>query len=829
MKTLITNQFKNTGLKAGGYMGLFGFISDILQPIAPFSGYLFFLSAFMVVFILIVMLVKSALQEKIAPILIFTITLFIVSGLFFALQEGTEKDSKDYGMLASQIPAIKTLQSSLGLIQEDVAAIRISTENIDQTTARTEEAVKQVEINTKENTEATKKVAEAVEESTKQIVGSLEEIQKGFTSLTQAGGVIPNPTRPEQFYHNARIQELGGDYGNARQSYNKYFSFKLDFIDPHLRYQSFLKIQEGKAGAREIYSYLYENDPRPIIEYARILLFDAPERTQMLEDFIKSNPDFASAYYELSKEYSKARKGSQSLTDKKAEYNAIKQFQALKKEGKLFRYFVDKEIVSNWIIDAEERFKSLSLIAEILSSPPIDSYYWSTNEKWKVVVGIPERFRKIFYRIDGDTSYKEDAETMEDKIDPDTGVEFSLSFFYIPLTIDSAKIFIKYLDINNVEQGPFEIQFDGQFAAIRDAKDPELNDPSDWVIFADEKDWYSDIDGFASTSNVFFSQFFNICAISRIMYGLDTMTPNESIFLEECDFTKALKYSPMVRPHSFPGINFISYQQEYRDGTTSEIKIFQSPYDPEFKFEYYDNDQIKSKRTYNQGWINRKFSLWYENGQIEQEGSYKNNKQDGKWTFWYENGQKSSEKNFKDGVYVGKWTWWYENGQIEVEGNYWGGEANGKMTKWYENGLKKEDRNYKGGKLDGKVTTWHENGQIEQQVNYKDGKEDGTWTFWYENGQIREEGSYKDGKEDGKWTFWYENGQIDQQVNYKAGTRSGKWVLWYENGQIEEEGSFKGGKRDGKWTFWYENGQIDKQLLFDNLRYQNGLCLSGNC
>ncbi len=361
MKTLITNQFKNTGLKASGYMGLFGFISDILQPIAPFSGYLFFISAFMVVFILIVMVVKSTLQEKIAPALVISITLFIVSGLFFALQGGTEKDSKDYGVLASQIPAIKTLQSSLGLIQEDVAAIRISTENIDQTTARTEKVVKQVEINTQENTEATKKVAEAVEESTKQIVGSLEEMQKGFTSLTQAGGVIPNPTRPEQFYHNARIQELGGDYGNARQSYNKYFSFKLDFIDPHLRYQSFLKIQEGKAGAREIYSYLYENDPRPIVEYVRILLFDAPERTQMLEDFIKSNPDFASAYYELSREYSKARKGVQSSADKEKEYNALEQFEVLNKEGKLFRYFVDKEIVSNWITDAEERFKLLLL------------------------------------------------------------------------------------------------------------------------------------------------------------------------------------------------------------------------------------------------------------------------------------------------------------------------------------------------------------------------------------------------------------------------------------------------------------------------------------
>jgi antitoxin component YwqK of YwqJK toxin-antitoxin module len=697
-----------------------GLISDLMQPLAPFSSYLFLVSALAALFLIIIIFAKATVNISLIWACILAVASAVISGGITILQT----DSKDYGVLASQIAAIKTLQSSLGIIQEDVAAIRISTENIDQTTARTEEIVKKVEINTQENTAATNKVAEAVEESTKQIVGSLEEIQKGFSTLAKEGGVIPNPTRPEQIYHNARIQELGGDYGNARQSYGKYFSFKLDFIDPHLRYQSFLKIQEGRAGAREIYSYLYENDPRPIIEYARILLFDAPKKTQMLEDFIKSNPDFAPAYYELSKEYSKARKGSQSLTDKKAEYNAIKQFKALNKEGKLFRYFVDKEIVSNWIIDAEERFKSLSLIAEIFSNSPIEWIYFSdftTNEKWKVIIAIPEPFRKILYRIDGDTSYKEDTDIMQDFIDPDTGVEYGRRFFNLPLTIDSAKIFIKYLDINNVEQGPFEIEFDGHFAAIRDAKDPDINDPSDWVIFDKEENWYYiDMKGLP-TSHVFFSQITNICGISRIMYGIDIKTPNESIFLEECDFTQALKYSPMFYPHSFPGINFISYQHEYRDGTTSEIKIFQSPYDPEFKFEYYDNGQIKSKSTVNQGWGNGVFSLWYENG------------------------QKKREINTKDGKKDGKGTWWHENGQIYSQGSY------------------------KNNKEDGMMTFWYENGQIKQEGSYRLGNEYDKWTWWYENGQIKHEGSYRHGKKVGKFTEWDENAQIKSESIWKDG------------------------------------------------------------
>jgi len=34
MKALLANQFRKTAAVAGGYMGLFGFIADILSPIA---------------------------------------------------------------------------------------------------------------------------------------------------------------------------------------------------------------------------------------------------------------------------------------------------------------------------------------------------------------------------------------------------------------------------------------------------------------------------------------------------------------------------------------------------------------------------------------------------------------------------------------------------------------------------------------------------------------------------------------------------------------------------------------------------------------------------
>ena len=114
---------------------------------------------------------------------------------------------------------------------------------------------------------------------------------------------------------------------------------------------------EGRAGAREVYAALYEQDKRPLIEFARILLFDAPQRAQMLKTFIAANPDFAPAYYELSREHSAARKGQQSLGDKKDEAEALATFKKLHEQGKFLKYFIDKELAGQWLEDAETRLK----------------------------------------------------------------------------------------------------------------------------------------------------------------------------------------------------------------------------------------------------------------------------------------------------------------------------------------------------------------------------------------------------------------------------------------------------------------------------------------
>ena len=213
------------------------FLADILQPILPFVFYLFIFSAIVLIGLVALRFLRPNFKYNTKGTLAFSSSLFLLTGLlsFFNQTEA----SQEKGVLASNgFEVAEILQSSLGIIQKDLASIK--------------ETIEKLEENTEKNIQETKKVVEAIQESTKSVVSSINKIQKNFSELNQSGGIINNPSTPEQFYHNARIYELNGDYGNARRSYNKYLSFKLDFLDPHLRYQTFLKIQEGKAGAREI-------------------------------------------------------------------------------------------------------------------------------------------------------------------------------------------------------------------------------------------------------------------------------------------------------------------------------------------------------------------------------------------------------------------------------------------------------------------------------------------------------------------------------------------------------------------------------------------------
>ena len=52
-----------------------------------------------------------------------------------------------------------------------------------------------------------------------------------------------DPSTPKDFYRNAKMFELSGDFASAQKAYKQYLKLNLPYIDPHISYQSMLKSQ----------------------------------------------------------------------------------------------------------------------------------------------------------------------------------------------------------------------------------------------------------------------------------------------------------------------------------------------------------------------------------------------------------------------------------------------------------------------------------------------------------------------------------------------------------------------------------------------------------
>ena len=107
------------------------------------------------------MVAAIPLRDKIFPFFILSVSAMIFSAAIMLFHD---ENSKKSGVLAGIIPGVETLQSSLGIIKKDLASIKKSTTEIEQTV--------------KTNLEQTQRVAKKVDESTEQIIKSIEKLQK---------------------------------------------------------------------------------------------------------------------------------------------------------------------------------------------------------------------------------------------------------------------------------------------------------------------------------------------------------------------------------------------------------------------------------------------------------------------------------------------------------------------------------------------------------------------------------------------------------------------------------------------------------------------------
>ena len=141
-----------------GTFGLItGIISDVLQPLAPFTSYLFFASAIFFVLLLFTYLFFKRLRIKVLTSLTITIIVLFFSGTFYILQNIT--NSKDSGIL-SNIKTVENLQVNLGFIDKSLGEIKEDTTTIKEDTKIIKEVTNFI-LSKLKNIEEKKKTEEA--------------------------------------------------------------------------------------------------------------------------------------------------------------------------------------------------------------------------------------------------------------------------------------------------------------------------------------------------------------------------------------------------------------------------------------------------------------------------------------------------------------------------------------------------------------------------------------------------------------------------------------------------------------------------------------------
>ncbi len=575
---LLRASLARTGRWAASLGFVAGIVSDILNPLAPFAAYIAMVAAVAAAIIASAIVFRLVLATRAMPALVFATTTAAIAGGIFALQQNR---SADNGVIASLIPAVAGLQQSMGIV-----AARV--EKIEQTVTETQKAVDSVKQSTdqiatrqdaqteqigevKQSTDeiAAKQDAQAkqvgeLQKSTEQIAVSIDAIAKGFASLAAQGSVIADPKRPDEFYHNARVQELGGDMVNARRSYLAFANFDVDAIDPYQRFATLLRVQDGRAGAREVFGELAGRGKSPAVKLVHALQFDDAQRIERLNAFIAANPAYAPGYYFLSKEYSLDRLGTQSLADKRAEGEALRTFLGYEKDGGLVKFFVDHAELAVWLDDSRRRLAALGNALDPASFAPT-LIPTRSNQGWIISVSLPEAATAISWRMNNDGPYVDTG--LMASIDQRTGKPMPNPSFQIPTVNEPTVISIRYVDPRGNPAGPFDLPFDPT-GALQQA-DKQILDQfwTSWVAF----------DASGNTGLVYYTHILSYrCAVKEVRYSLNGASLDKKLDMPPCNEKDPYALPDGVLPYFkvTKDVTSMAVQVTYVDGTQSPVREF---------------------------------------------------------------------------------------------------------------------------------------------------------------------------------------------------------------------------------------------------------------
>ncbi|MCE9538190.1 MAG: toxin-antitoxin system YwqK family antitoxin [Bacteroidetes bacterium] len=238
----------------------------------------------------------------------------------------------------------------------------------------------------------------------------------------------------------------------------------------------------------------------------------------------------------------------------------------------------------------------------------------------------------------------------------------------------------------------------------------------------------------------------------------------------------------------------------YTDDQKVEEGIFESSKKIGIWTEYYCNNNLKSKITYENNRPNGYAIMYHENGKPKEEGLWKNNRWVGDYKLYYENGQVQQAFKFNTtGKRAGDQKYYYENGQTMIEGSWAEGKEAGILKEYYENGDLKSEKNFADGFLDvASVKTYEPKKPIIKEV-VKEVVVDPIKVAPIEVDKgIEKVNSGKPFDGEGKWKLYNKNKQVSKDgVFHSNKLIDGKVYIYNTNGILTRIALYKGGKYIG--------------------------------
>jgi hypothetical protein len=396
---------------------------------------------------------------------------------------------------------------------------------------------------------------------------SMEAIAKHFGALGATSGLIPSPKTPEEHYHNARVQELSGNFDAARKEYSEYLSANLEALDPWLSYETMLKSAEGHAGAIESMRQFEKLQPSTVsYQTAMALLEEGESRLTKLQALATSHREFGPLPWLISQEFSEARRGEQTLADQRTEKLWLTKFLEAQAAGQFEKYFIDKNEAQKWIDAARARVAKVSSIPDVVAKNPITLTLQESSSGWAAYFAMTETTAKeLFYRLDGNGEFKSTGSLpTRNMITGDLNPNL-----YVPLpnlALGEHTMEVRYVDKDGRTNGPYTIKFSTTDERLAQTKMILNSLSNSWLEFRD----------YDGKLLIYFSTLMSYRAVIReVRYSLNSDALDKTFKFKPTD--KMFESGDDVFITVPKDTEFATAQVTYQDGTTSSVQKFLRP------------------------------------------------------------------------------------------------------------------------------------------------------------------------------------------------------------------------------------------------------------